>query len=104
MNRSTINYIRRRQAALAPKKATSTNVHAGYKWLHWIRKPNEKKEVIIPKTMLNMLPIPHPICIAIEIYNRDCGDDPIILDDNNICWDILRAVEECNSDIQVSHI
>lgn len=56
-------------------------------------------EVIVPKIMLNPLPLPHPVCIAIEIYNRD-SDDPIRLDDN-ICWDILRAVEECNTDIQV---
>ncbi|XP_055309168.1 uncharacterized protein LOC129573035 [Sitodiplosis mosellana] len=93
LNRSTINQIRRKQAVLA---LTNTNALAGYKWMHWMRKPNN--EVIIPKTMLNPLPLPHPVCIAIEIYNRD-SDDPIRLDDN-VSWDILRAVEECNIDIQ----
>lgn len=84
LNRST---IRRKQAA--------KNVNT--KWMYWMRKHNT--EVVVPKIMLNPLPLPHPVCIAIEIYNRD-SDDPIRLDDN-ICWDILRAVEECNTDIQV---
>lgn len=50
--------------------------------------------------MIIPLPIPHPVCIAIEIYNRD-SDDPIPLD-NDFCWDILKAVEESNGEIQVS--
>lgn len=50
--------------------------------------------------MLNPLPIPHPVCIAIEIYNRD-AEDPINTSNDTACWDILRAMEECNKDIEV---
>lgn len=99
LNRSTINQIRRKQAVLALTN-TNANALAGYKWMHWMRKTNN--EVTVPKTMLNPLPLPHPVCIAIEIYNRD-SDDPIRLDDN-VCWDILRAVEECNTDVQVCNV
>lgn len=65
--------------------------------MRWMRKPNT--QVIVPKILMYPLPLPHPVCIAIEIYNRD-SDDPIRLDDN-ICWDILRAVQESNMDVQV---
>lgn len=50
--------------------------------------------------LLIPLPIPHPVHIAIAIHNRD-SEQPIPLD-SEICWDILKAVEECNGDIQVS--
>lgn len=50
--------------------------------------------------LLIPLPIPHPVHIAISIHNRD-SEQPIPLD-SEICWDILKAVEECNGDIQVS--
>lgn len=49
---------------------------------------------------MNTLPIPHPVYTAIGIYNRDC-DDPIPLDDN-ICLNILKALEECNDDVSFS--
>lgn len=52
--------------------------------------------------MLIPLPIPHPVYIAIGIYNRD-SDQPIPLD-SEICWDILKAIEECNGDIQVRRV
>lgn len=49
--------------------------------------------------MLIPLPIPHPVHISIAIYNRD-SEQPIPLD-SEICWDILKAIEDCQSDIQV---
>lgn len=67
-------------------------------WKRWKRKC-ERKPIALDK-MLIPLPIPHPVCIAIEIYNRD-SDDPIPLD-SDICWDILKAVEESNGEMQVS--
>lgn len=46
------------------------------------------------------MPIPHPVHIAIAIHNRD-SEQPIPLD-SEICWDILRAIEDCHGDVQVS--
>lgn len=67
-------------------------------WKRWKHKP-EHKNVALEKMQIP-LPIPHPVCIAIEIYNRD-SDDPIPLD-SDICWEILKAIEEANGEIQVS--
>lgn len=36
--------------------------------------------------------------IAISIYNRD-SDLPITLE-SDLCWDILKSIEDCNGDIQ----
>lgn len=72
-----------------------------FSWTHWKcwkRKP-QRKNIALEKMQIP-LPIPHPVCIAIEIYNRD-SDDPIPLD-SDICWEILKAVEEANGEIQVS--
>lgn len=49
--------------------------------------------------MLIPLPIPHPVHIAIAIHNRDT-EQPISLD-SDLCWDILRAIEDCQGDIEV---
>lgn len=49
--------------------------------------------------MLIPLPIPHPVHIAIGIHNRD-SEQPIPLD-SEICWDILKAIEDCHDDVQV---
>lgn len=68
-------------------------------WKRWKRKP-ERKNIALDKMQIP-LPIPHPVCIAIEIYNRD-SDDPIRLD-SDICWEILKAVEESNGEMQVSN-
>lgn len=46
------------------------------------------------------LPIPHPVHIAIAIHNRDT-EQPIPLD-SELCWDILRAIEDCQGDVEVS--
>ena len=91
LNRST----RRKQYS----SNTNTTL-AEHKWMHWMRKSNN--EVVVPKNIVFPLPIPHPVCIAIEIYNRD-SDDPIRLGDN-VSTDILRAVEEYNIDVQVCKI
>lgn len=67
-------------------------------WKRWKRKP-QRKNIALEKMQIP-LPIPHPVCIAIEIYNRD-SDDPIPLN-SDICWEILKAIEEANGEIQVS--
>lgn len=62
-------------------------------WKPWKRKKlsmNRCEKMLIP------LPIPHPVHIAISIYNRD-SDQPIPLD-SDLCWDILRSIEECYGD------
>lgn len=48
--------------------------------------------------LLIPLPIPHPVHIAISIYNRD-SDHPIPIE-SDICWDILRSIEECQGDLE----
>lgn len=63
------------------------------KWQPWKRqsKPYNADKLVIP------LPIPHPVHIAVTIYNRD-SEDPIPLD-LELCQSILRAVEESPGDI-----
>jgi hypothetical protein len=64
-------------------------------WKPWKRKKsilNQCEKLLIP------LPIPHPVHIALSIYNRD-SDEPIPLD-SDLCWDILRSIEECYGDIE----
>jgi hypothetical protein len=64
-------------------------------WKPWKRRKlnaNRIEKLLIP------LPIPHPVHIAISIYNRD-SDQPIPLD-SDLCWDILRSIEECYGDIE----
>lgn len=66
-------------------------------WRPWKRKVinrNPAEKLLIP------LPIPHPVHIAIAIHNRDT-EQPIPLD-TEICWEILRTVEDCQGDIQVN--
>lgn len=66
-------------------------------WRPWKRKPSDRAsngKLLIP------LPIPHPVHIAIAIHNRDT-EQPIPLD-SELCWDILRAIEECQGDVGVS--
>lgn len=90
----------RRNQALSTPGGVSNNTSLTKKtlsWKRWKRKPNTKNSVA--DKMLIPLPIPHPVYIAIGIYNRD-SDQPIPLD-SEICWDILKAIEECNGDIQV---
>lgn len=65
-------------------------------WRPWKRKPYNKYsagKLLIP------LPIPHPVQIAIAIHNRD-SEQPIPLD-SEMCWDILKAIEDCQGDVEV---
>lgn len=76
-----------------PASGTSEDVKD--QWKPWKRKKlnaNRFEKMLIP------LPIPHPVHIAISIYNRD-SDQPIPLD-SDLCWDILRSIEECYGDIE----
>jgi hypothetical protein len=79
---------------LRRNQTTSTSENARNQWKLWKRmKPEIKCEkLLIP------LPIPHPAHIAISIYNRD-SDTPIPID-SDLCWDILRSIEECYGDIE----
>lgn len=64
-------------------------------WKPWKRKELKKHaadKLLIP------LPIPHPVHIAISIYNRD-SEHPIPTE-SDICWDILRSIEECQGDLE----
>lgn len=79
------------------RRSTLTKKHKQIIWRPWKRKQNERNpadKLLIP------LPIPHPAHIAISIHNRD-SEHPIPLD-SELCWDILRAIEDCHSDIKVS--
>lgn len=77
---------------------TTASIAKTLSWKPWKRKPMPRNPAAAK--LLIPLPIPHPVHIAISIHNRD-SEQPIPLD-SEICWDILKAVEECNGDIQVS--
>lgn len=66
-------------------------------WRPWKRKHSDKYST---GKMLIPLPIPHPVHIAIAIHNRDT-EQPIPLD-SELCWEILRAIEDCHGDVDVS--
>lgn len=78
--------------------STTASIAKTLSWKPWKRKPMPKNPAA--EKLLIPLPIPHPVHIAIAIHNRD-SEQPIPLD-SEICWEILKAVEECNGDIQVS--
>lgn len=80
------------------KRMNDETANAGKKdtWRPWKRKSTEclgGSKLLIP------LPIPHPAHIAIAIHNRD-SEQPIQLD-SELCWDILRAIEDCQGDVKV---
>ncbi|XP_055603337.1 uncharacterized protein LOC129751698 isoform X2 [Uranotaenia lowii] len=64
-------------------------------WKPWKRKQLKKH---VADKLLIPLPIPHPVHIAISIYNRD-SDHPIPIE-SDICWEILRSIEECQGDLE----
>ncbi|XP_055375175.1 uncharacterized protein LOC129607934 isoform X2 [Condylostylus longicornis] len=64
-------------------------------WRPWKRKNADKN---VAEKLLIPLPIPHPVHIAIAIHNRD-SENPIPLD-SELCWEILRAIEDCQGEIQ----
>lgn len=79
----------------AKRSATQANTNTN-SWRPWKRKeysPNPAEKLLIP------LPIPHPVHIAIAIHNRD-SENPIPLD-SEICWEILKVIEDCQIDVQV---
>lgn len=95
----------RRGPAILTTTAGGTNTTASLtqktlSWKPWKRKPIAKN--LAAEKMLIPLPIPHPVHIAIAIHNRD-SEQPIPLD-SEICWDILKAIEECNGDIQAANM
>jgi hypothetical protein len=73
---------------------TSTNEDTKNNWKPWkrIKCENKFEKLLIP------LPIPHPVHISVSIFNRD-SDQPISVD-TEMCWDILRSIEECYGDIE----
>ncbi|XP_058129825.1 uncharacterized protein LOC131272187 isoform X2 [Anopheles coustani] len=76
----------RRSPIPSPKHKTAS-------WKPWKRKQQPKHAA---DKMLIPLPIPHPVHIAISIYNRD-SDQPIPIE-SDLCWEILRSIEECQGD------
>lgn len=77
--------------------ATSTNEELKNQWKPW-KRSNIKSENRTGEKLIIPLPIPHPVHIAISIYNRD-SDQPIPID-ADLCWDILKSIEDCYGDIE----
>lgn len=80
--------VRARRSPIATPKSRSS-------WKPWKRKQTQKH---VSDKLLIPLPIPHPVHIAISIYNRD-SDHPIPIE-SDICWEILRSIEECQGDLE----
>jgi len=59
-------------------------------WRPWKQKCGEKS---VTEKLLIPLPVPHPVHIAIAIYNRDT-EQPIPLD-SELVWEILKSIEDC---------
>lgn len=76
------------------KRTTLPQTFKRATWRPWKRKSEDN--VTIEKLLIP-LPIPHPVHIAISIYNRD-SDQPIPMD-SDVCTDILRSIEDCNGDM-----
>lgn len=76
------------------KRTTLPQTFKRATWRPWKRKPEDN---VAMEKLLIPLPIPHPVHIAISIYNRD-SDQPIPLD-SDVCADILRSIEDCSGDM-----
>ncbi|KAI8129847.1 hypothetical protein CVS40_1285 [Lucilia cuprina] len=61
-------------------------------WRPWKKKSDDKS---LSEKLLIPLPVPHPVHIAINIYNRD-AEHPIPLD-SELVWEILKSIEDCQS-------
>lgn len=59
-------------------------------WRPWKQQCGEKS---VTEKLLIPLPVPHPVHIAIAIYNRDT-EQPIPLD-SELVWEILKSIEDC---------
>uniref|UniRef100_A0A1A9VB52 Uncharacterized protein n=1 Tax=Glossina austeni TaxID=7395 RepID=A0A1A9VB52_GLOAU len=78
----------RAHRAAQQSKLPDTQKH----WRPWKKKTDEKsanEKLLIP------LPVPHPVHIAINIYNRD-AEHPIPLD-SELVWEILKSIEDCQN-------
>jgi hypothetical protein len=74
---------------------TST-AESKFYWKPWKRKETNSNKW--EKIFLIPLPVPHPVFISIAIFNRD-SDQPISIE-SDLCWDILKSIEDCYGDIQ----
>lgn len=77
--------------------STNNNDDKNDYWKPW-KRSNLKSENRTGEKLIIPLPIPHPVHIAISIYNRD-SDQPIPID-ADLCWDILKSIEDCYGDIE----
>lgn len=59
-------------------------------WRPWKQNCGERS---VTEKLLIPLPVPHPVHIAIAIYNRDT-EQPIPLD-SELVWEILKSIEDC---------
>ncbi|KAH8278955.1 hypothetical protein KR018_011774 [Drosophila ironensis] len=59
-------------------------------WRPWKQNCGEKS---VTEKLLIPLPVPHPVHIAIAIFNRDT-EQPIPLD-SELVWEILKSIEDC---------
>lgn len=78
----------RAAAAAAAQQTKTPEKHSS--WRPWKKKPDEKN---ITEKLLIPLPVPHPVHIAISVFNRD-AEHPIPLD-SELVWEILKSIEDC---------
>lgn len=78
--------VRAHRAQHVPKTAQDTQ----NTWRPWKQKCSERS---VTEKLLIPLPVPHPVHIAIAIYNRDT-EQPIPLD-SELVWEILKSIEDC---------
>lgn len=78
--------VRAHRAQHVPK----TTPEAQRPWRPWKQKNAERS---VTEKLLIPLPVPHPVHIAIAIYNRDT-EQPIPLD-SELVWEILKSIEDC---------
>lgn len=76
----------------------STNEDTKNQWKPWKRSSRKIEQRTGDKLLLIPLPIPHPVHISISIFNRD-SDQPIPID-SDMCWDILKSIEDCYGDME----
>lgn len=78
------------RAHRAAQQTKSPDTHKP--WRPWKKKTDDKS---LSEKLLIPLPVPHPVHIAINIYNRD-AEHPIPLD-SELVWEILKSIEDCQS-------
>lgn len=80
--------VRAHRAAQQHKICTDTPKF----WRPWKKQLTNRNTI---EKLLIPLPVPHPVHIAINIYNRD-AEHPIPLD-SELVWEILKSIEDCPS-------